>query len=88
MGVGGAIGLPASALMPKAGIGTHSFGLLLSIVKGADLGWSSPLTRGLLAGVLVILVLQWGLFELRSASPLADLPVPAKPVWRLPPAAW
>lgn len=46
--------------------------LLLPITKGGDWGWTSGTTLGLIAASLVILVL-WGLFELRSPAPLVDL---------------
>ncbi|WP_031090072.1 MFS transporter [Streptomyces sp. NRRL WC-3549] len=51
--------------------------LLLPVTKGSDWGWSSPLTLGLIAASLVILVL-WGLFELRSPAPLVDLRTSAR----------
>lgn len=120
MGVGGAIGLPISALiaqnadwhvlfwasaalaviafvlvlvaLPESPLrtpakfdGVGAFGLtaglvalLLPVSKGADWGWSSLLTLGLFAASAVILVL-WGIFELRINSPLVDLRVTAKP---------
>ncbi|WP_129262520.1 MFS transporter [Streptomyces sp. M3] len=51
--------------------------LLLPVTKGGDWGWTSPLTLGLIAASLVILVL-WGLFELRSSAPLVDLRTSAR----------
>ncbi|WP_406149550.1 MFS transporter [Streptomyces sp. NBC_01012] len=51
--------------------------LLLPVTKGGDWGWGSPLTLGLIAASLVILVL-WGLFELRSTAPLVDLRTSAR----------
>lgn len=51
--------------------------LLLPVTKGSDWGWTSPLTLGLIAASLVILVL-WGLFELRSPAPLVDLRTSAR----------
>ncbi|WUS96765.1 MFS transporter [Streptomyces sp. NBC_00708] len=51
--------------------------LLLPITKGSDWGWASPTTLGLLAASLVVLVL-WGLFELRSDAPLVDLRTTAR----------
>ncbi|MFF1834987.1 MFS transporter [Streptomyces sp. NPDC058231] len=51
--------------------------LLLPITKGSDWGWTSGTTLGLIAAALVILVL-WGLFELRSAAPLVDLRTSAR----------
>lgn len=120
MGVGGAIGLPVSALIAQnadwhvlfwaaAGLGALALGLvagllpespvrtparfdgvgavglaaglvalLLPITKGADWGWTSPLTLGLFAAAAVILVL-WGVLELRIDAPLVDLRVSARP---------
>ncbi|MGW0958837.1 MFS transporter [Streptomyces gelaticus] len=51
--------------------------LLLPITKGSDWGWTSGSTLGLIAASLVILVL-WGLFELRSPAPLVDLRTTAR----------
>ncbi|MFF9347415.1 MFS transporter [Streptomyces sp. NPDC014734] len=51
--------------------------LLLPITKGSDWGWTSPTTLGLIAAALLILVL-WGLFELRSPAPLVDLRTTAR----------
>lgn len=120
MGVGGAIGLPVSALIAQnadwhalfwaaaglaavalalvlvvlpespvrtpsrfdgvgaAGLAAGLVALLLPITKGADWGWASPLTLGLFAAAAVILVL-WGIFELRITAPLVDLRVSSRP---------
>ncbi|MEU5716658.1 MFS transporter [Streptomyces sp. NPDC020403] len=51
--------------------------LLLPVTKGGDWGWTSPLTLGLIAASLLILV-AWGLFELRSPAPLVDLRTSAR----------
>ncbi|MER5364450.1 MFS transporter [Streptomyces sp. NPDC002722] len=51
--------------------------LLLPITKGSDWGWTSGSTLGLIGASLVILVL-WGLFELRSPAPLVDLRTTAR----------
>ncbi|MFE2054931.1 MFS transporter [Streptomyces sp. NPDC059446] len=51
--------------------------LLLPVTKGGDWGWTSPLTLGLIGASLVVLVL-WGLFELRSPAPLVDLRTSAR----------
>ncbi|WP_328948382.1 MFS transporter [Streptomyces sp. NBC_00184] len=51
--------------------------LLLPITKGSDWGWTSGTTLGLIAAALVVLVL-WGLFELRSDAPLVDLRTTAR----------
>ncbi|TDC88727.1 MFS transporter [Actinomadura sp. 7K507] len=57
----GAVGLSAGLLCT-----------LLAISKGADWGWSSGTTLGLLAAAAVILVV-WGLCEMRIREPLVDL---------------
>ncbi|MFF5471695.1 MFS transporter [Streptomyces achromogenes] len=51
--------------------------LLLAVSKGADWGWGSGTTLGLLALAVVILV-AWGFFELRTARPLVDLRTTAR----------
>jgi MFS family permease len=48
--------------------------ILLAISKGTEWGWTSPLTLGLLGGGVLVLI-AWGVFELRTASPLVDLRV-------------
>jgi MFS family permease len=51
--------------------------ILLSVSKGNEWGWTSPLTLGLLVGgFLVLLGLGW--FELRTPNPLIDLRVAAR----------
>lgn len=52
-------------------------GVLLAVSRGNDWGWGSPLTLGLLIGGVVVLVL-WGLMELRTREPLVDLRVSAR----------
>ncbi|WP_246126903.1 MFS transporter [Embleya hyalina] len=64
-----------------AGAGGLSVGLvalLLAITKGADWGWGSAVTLGLL-GLAVVVLLGWGWLELRTAQPLVDLRVSARP---------
>ncbi|WP_329036850.1 MFS transporter [Streptomyces sp. NBC_00178] len=51
--------------------------LLVPVTKGAAWGWTSPLTLVLIAAAVVILLL-WGLFELRSKAPLVDLRTSAR----------
>ncbi|MEV5876724.1 MFS transporter [Streptomyces sp. NPDC052101] len=63
----GAIGLSSGLVL-----------LLLPITKGSDWGWSSATTLGLFAASAVVLVL-WGLFELRVTAPLVDLRTTARP---------
>nr|WP_257217051.1 MFS transporter [Rhodococcus qingshengii] len=46
--------------------------LLLAVSKGADWGWGSALTLGLFTAALVVIML-WGLYELRTKDPLLDL---------------
>jgi MFS family permease len=61
------------------GLGVGLVCLLLGVSKGADWGWTSGSTLGLLAGAVVVL-LAWGWFELRTGDPLVDLRVTARPV--------
>ncbi|HEY9562738.1 MAG TPA: MFS transporter [Nocardioides sp.] len=61
------------------GLGVGLVALLLGVSKGADWGWSSATTVGLLVGAVVVLV-GWGWFELRQQDPLVDLRVTARPV--------
>jgi MFS family permease len=62
----GAIGLAAGLVL-----------LLLPITKGSDWGWASGTTLGLFAASVVVLVL-WGLLELRMSAPLIDLRTTAR----------
>lgn len=62
----GALGLSAGLVL-----------LLLPITKGSDWGWTSATTLGLIAAALVVLLL-WGVFELRSDAPLVDLRTTAR----------
>ncbi|MFJ3301998.1 MFS transporter [Streptomyces sp. NPDC086549] len=59
------------------GLSTGLVLLLLPITKGSDWGWSSGTTLGLFAASVVVLVL-WGVFELRTAAPLVDLRTTAR----------
>jgi MFS family permease len=119
LGVGGALGLPAAALLAEqadwhvlfwtsavlgvvvvalvlgfvpesaqrtggrfdllgaAGMSTGLVCLLLAISKGADWGWGSTTTLGLLGAAVVVLLL-WGWWELRAARPLVDLRTTAR----------
>jgi MFS family permease len=56
------------------GLAVGLIGVLLAISKGAEWGWSSPVTIALAAGGLVVLV-AWGGYELRVRDPLVDLRV-------------
>ncbi|MFI2199746.1 MFS transporter [Streptomyces sp. NPDC020192] len=60
------------------GLSTGLVLLLLPITKGSDWGWSSGTTLGLFGASVVVLVL-WGLFELRIKAPLVDLRTTARP---------
>ncbi|MGW9025023.1 MFS transporter [Streptomyces sp. NPDC055722] len=51
--------------------------LLLAVSKGADWGWGGGTTLGLFAAAVVILVV-WGVFELRVEQPLVDLRTTAR----------
>ncbi|MGW0816145.1 MFS transporter [Streptomyces viridiviolaceus] len=62
----GALGLSAGLVL-----------FLLPITKGSDWGWSSATTLGLFAAAVVVLVL-WGLMELRLKAPLVDLRTTAR----------
>ncbi|MFK0224987.1 MFS transporter [Streptomyces sp. NPDC090303] len=61
------------------GLGVGLVALLLAVSKGATWGWGSGTTLGLFA-VAVVVLLGWGVWELRIADPLVDLRVTARPV--------
>jgi MFS family permease len=63
----GAVGLSAALVA-----------LLLVISSGADWGWGSGLTLGLVAASVVVLAF-WGRWELRTPRPLVDLRTTARP---------
>ncbi|MES4887518.1 MFS transporter [Streptomyces sp. NPDC096012] len=60
-----------------AGLSTGLVLFLLPITKGSDWGWSSGTTLGLFAAAVVVLLL-WGLYELRVPAPLVDLRTTAR----------
>ncbi|MEU6661329.1 MFS transporter [Streptomyces sp. NPDC046821] len=62
----GALGLSAGLVL-----------LLLPITKGSDWGWTDPTTLGLFGAAAVVLVL-WGVMELRVKAPLVDLRTTAR----------
>ncbi|MGV9272503.1 MFS transporter [Streptomyces griseosporeus] len=62
----GALGLSAGLVL-----------LLLPITKGSDWGWSSGTTLALFAAAVVVL-LGWGVVELRTKAPLVDLRTTAR----------
>ncbi|GGO72220.1 MFS transporter [Nonomuraea cavernae] len=59
------------------GLGAGLVCLLLGVSKGADWGWTSGTTLGLLGAAPVVL-LAWGWWELRDDTPLVDLRVTAR----------
>jgi EmrB/QacA subfamily drug resistance transporter len=64
---------PGRIDLPGAGIlATGLTALLVAISRGADWGWGSPRTLGLIAGGLVVLAL-FGLFERRTPQPLMNM---------------
>ncbi|MEV0617781.1 MFS transporter [Nonomuraea sp. NPDC050404] len=65
-------------LLGALGLGAGLVCLLLGVSKGADWGWGSGITLGLLAAA-VVLLLVWGWWELRVRDPLVDLRVTARP---------
>lgn len=119
LGVGGALGMPLSALVTQyadwhglfwmsAGLGAVVFalvlwivpvsvlrtagrfdyggaiglaiglsGILLAVSRGNEWGWLSPAVVSLGVGGVVVLIL-WGVYELRIAEPLLDLRVAAR----------
>ncbi|MEW1779802.1 MFS transporter [Streptomyces sp. NPDC086777] len=54
------------------GLAVGLVSLLLAVSKGADWGWASGTTLGLFA-LTVVVLLAWGVFELRTDRPLVDL---------------
>jgi MFS family permease len=54
------------------GLSAALVSLLLAVSKGADWGWSAPITLGLFAAAVITFV-AWGWFELRTSQPLVDL---------------
>ena len=60
-----------------AGLAIGLIGILLGVSKGTEWGWTSPIILSLLIGGGVVL-LAWGLFELRTPHALIDLRVAAR----------
>ncbi|GAA3534992.1 MFS transporter [Nonomuraea rosea] len=65
-------------LVGAVGLSAGLVSLLLAISKGADWGWGDPLTIGLFAAAVVVLLL-WGWWELRTREPMVDLRTTARP---------
>ena len=59
-------------------LGAGLTALLVAISRGASWGWSSNAVLGLL-GASFVLLTGWGWFEMRSADPIIDLRLSAKP---------
>lgn len=53
-------------------------GILLFVSRGAEWGWTAPLTLTCVIGGIVVL-LVWGWYQLRTKDPLLDLRVAARP---------
>ncbi|MGW3956736.1 MFS transporter [Streptomyces sp. NPDC004752] len=69
---------PGSFDLPGAlGLSMGLVLVLLPVTKGSDWGWSSGTTLGLFGAAVVVLVL-WGLLELRVKAPLVDLRTTAR----------
>ncbi|MEU8760109.1 MFS transporter [Streptomyces sp. NPDC048659] len=60
------------------GLAAVLVGVLLAITQGTSWGWTSPLTLGLLGGSVAVGLL-WGVYELRTSSPILDLRVSGRP---------
>lgn len=65
-------------LLGAAGLAIGLTGILLFVSRGADWGWSSPVTLGSGIGGVATLLL-WGWYQLRAKEPLLDLRVAARP---------
>ncbi|MDT0454698.1 MFS transporter [Streptomyces sp. DSM 41527] len=59
------------------GLSAGLVALLLPITKGSDWGWGSPTTLGLF-GIAALILVLWGVMELRIADPLVDLRTTAR----------
>ncbi|MET7608621.1 MFS transporter [Streptomyces avermitilis] len=76
--------VPASAkgqrfdLLGALGLGVGLVCLLLGVSRGADWGWASATTLGLFAAAVVVL-LGWGVWEMRIKDPLIDLRTTGRP---------
>ncbi|MEV0355726.1 MFS transporter [Nocardia sp. NPDC050697] len=59
------------------GLAVGLVSILVGVTKGNDWGWTAGSTLGLVLGGIVVL-LAWGLFELRHDAPLVDLRTTAR----------
>lgn len=64
-------------IVGAVGLAIGLVALLISVSKGNEWGWSDARTLGCLIGGIVVL-LAWGMFELRQDDPLCDLRVSAQ----------
>ncbi|ADP81892.1 MFS transporter [Pseudofrankia inefficax] len=74
--------LPPRATGRFDGVGAVGLGfglvcLLLAVSKGADWGWTSGTTVGLIGGSLAVFA-AWGWWELRTTDPLVNLRIAAR----------
>ncbi|MFE4593307.1 MFS transporter [Streptomyces laurentii] len=65
-------------VLGAVGLGGGLVALLLAVSKGSGWGWGSATTLGLFAAAAVVL-LAWGVWELRTRDPLVDLRTTARP---------
>ncbi|WP_328875461.1 MFS transporter [Streptomyces sp. NBC_00287] len=65
-------------LVGSLGLTAGLVSLLLAVSKGGDWGWTSGTTLGL-GATAVLILLAWGLYELKAKQPLVDLRTTAKP---------
>lgn len=61
-----------------AGLAVGLVALLVPVTKGSEWGWGSPLTIGMFATSVVVLLI-WGTYQLRTKEALVDLRVSARP---------
>lgn len=64
-------------IIGSIGLAAGLVALLVGITKGNEWGWIAPATLSLIIGGVVVLVI-WGLFELRHKTPLVDLRTTAR----------
>lgn len=59
------------------GLAVSVTAILIAVSRGGEWGWTDPRTLGLLIGGVVVLLI-WGVIELRVKDPIVDLRVTAK----------